>query len=239
MKRLLPIVLLLALLTALTGCGSAEDRIQYQNAKALYEEGKFASALKSFEEIVDYKDSEDYVKACRYYTALLTVSPDSTVEDGYSGNVSCTADNAQQFAQAVETLKSLDGYKNSERILKAAQKALDAYNTETRIQREVTTIENQLVGYVDHCEYNGSDFNVYFADGYPVTFDVVMRGQTEAVVAKSWTTVRSWFTDFIFDYFPDCTVNLIDRDGNTIGSYLYAADIDDVTVLFDIATKPF
>lgn len=239
MKRLMILLLTASLLLGLTGCGNRERKAQYKNALELYEAGKYTAAQTAFEAADGYKDSEDYVLDCKYYIALTAVSPDSTPADGYSGNVSCTDANVSRFTQAVETLKELDGHKDSERILKAAQKALDAYTTETRTKRLVAAIESQLVGYVDRCEYDGHTFNVYFDESYPITFEVVMRGQAEDTVRDSWTEVRSWFTDTVFDYFPDCKVNIIDRDGATLGTYLYAADIDDVSVMFDIATKPY
>jgi len=239
MKKLIALVLIVTMLTALAGCSTKEERTQYETALVLYEEGKYSSALNAFEASGDYKKSEKYIRTCKYYIAMQTVSPDSNPEDGYSGNIRCTADNAEQVAQAIDTLKSLDGYKSSDRIAQDAQNALDAYHTATRLARLVDTIEMQLVGYVDRCEYNNGNFYIYFDENYPITFDVVLRGQWESAVRESWTTVRSWFTDAVFEYIPDCTVYLLDRDEQMLGAYTYNTDNGETTVLMDMATKPF
>lgn len=239
MKKLIPLALLLALLLTLTGCSTKEERQQYKNGLALYESGKYQSALTAFEAADGYKKSEKYIKLCQYYTAMLTVSPDSDPEQGYSGSVSCTADNATLFAQAVETLRALDGYKSSDRILQDAEKALEAYNTRTRMERLVTTIEKALVGYVDRCEYDGTNFFVYFDEKYPITLEVVTRGRSESAVRESWCTVRSWFTDAVFEYIPGCTVYLVDCNDQMLGGYTYNSDSGELNVVVDMATKPY
>ncbi len=240
MKRLIPLALTAVLLIGLTACSTKEERNKYDDAVELYEQGKYASALKLFEETADYKDSEDYAKDCRYYAAMQTLSPDSDLEDGYSGNIAdCTADNASAYAQAVTVLEELDGFRDSNRMLRDAKKRLEQYQADNRIATIVDTLEDQLLGYSSHCKYDGMNLYIYFAQGYPVTFDVVKRGQTETVVAESWMAVRSMFTDIVFDYLPDCIVNLVDRDGVTLGTYMKGETAGELTVLFDAATKPY
>lgn len=240
MKRLISIALTALLLMSLTACSTKEERTKYDDAVELFEQGKYTSALKLFEESGDYKDTEDYIKECRYYTAMQTLSPDSDLENGYSGKVAdCTADNASAYGQAVTTLEELEGYRDSNRMLKDAQKKLEQYRADNRIATIVSTLEDQFLGYASHCEYDGMNFYIYFAQGYPVTYDVVVRGQTETVVAESWMEVRTMFTDIVFDYLPDCMVNLVDRDGKTLGTYMRGETADALTVLFDAATKPY
>ena len=240
MKKLILFVLIAALALSLTGCSSKEERNQYKEAVALYENGKYSSALNLFESLGNYKDSEDYLADCRYYEAMQTVSPDSSLKKGYSGNIAeCTADNASQYTRAVELLKLLDGYQDSERMLRAADKELQKYNEESQTQRLIASIESKFLGYVDHCEYDGSNFYVYFSDSYPITYDVLKRGQTETNVADSWLTVRGMFTEIIFEFLPDCIIHIVDHNGQTLGSYLRGSDSTQVNVLFDIAVKPY
>lgn len=240
MKKLILFVLIAALALSLTGCSSKEERNQYKEAVALYENGKYSSALNLFESLGNYKDSEDYLADCRYYEAMQTVSPDSSLKKGYSGNIAeCTADNASQYTRAVELLKLLDGYQDSERMLRAADKELQKYNEESQTQRLIASIESKFLGYVDHCEYDGSNFYVYFSDSYPITYDVLKRGQTETAVADSWLTVRGMFTEIIFEFLPDCIIHIVDHNGQTLGSYLRGSDNTQVNVLFDIAVKPY
>ena len=240
MKRLILTVLTLALLLGLTACGNKQERKLYDEAIALYKEGKYTSALKLFEEVPDYKKSDDYIKDCRYYAAMQTLSPTSDLEDGYSGTVvDCTADNVSAYSQAVSMLDELHGYRDSNRMLKDAKKRLDKYNSENRIATILSLLKDQFLGYVSRCEYEGNTLTLYLSDSYPVTFEVVKRGQTESTVRDSWLKVRSNFTDTIFEYLPDCTVTIIDQNGDTIGSYLQGETSGEVTVLFDIATKPY
>lgn len=240
MKQLITLALVVILLLSLTACGSKEERTTYNEALELYEAGKYTSALKLFEEIPDYKKSDDYANDCRYYSAMQTLSPDSSVEDGYSGNVlDCTADNASAYAQAVTLLEELDGYRDSNRMLRDAKKNLEQYNADNRIATIISTLEDQFLGYASRCEYDGINFSIYFSDSYPVTYDVVHRGQTESTVTESWTSVRTMFTSIVFEYLPDCTVTLIDRNGQTLGTYRQGETHDDVTVVFDVATKPY
>lgn len=240
MKKTILLALAAALLLMLTACSTKAARTKYDDAVELYEEGKYASALKLFEEAGDYKDTEDYIKECRYYAAMQTLSPDSSLEDGYSGTVAdCTADNASAYSQAVAALDELEGFRDSNRMLKDAKKKLEQYQADNRIATIIDTVEDQLLGYASHCEYDGVNFNIYFAKGYPLTYDIVKRGQTEAAVAESWTSLRSMFTDYVFEYFPECTVNIIDHDGNTLGTYMKGETADQLTVLYDAATKPY
>lgn len=240
MKKLILFALIAALTVSLTGCSSKEERSQYKEAVALYEEGKYSSALKLFETLEDYKNTEDYLADCRYYEAMQTVSPDSTLEKGYSGNIAaCTADNAAQYSRAVELLELLDGYQDSERMLRAADKELEQYIEANQTQNLIASIESKFLGYLDHCEYDGSNFYVYFSDSYPITYEVLQRGQAEASVAESWQTVRGMFTEIIFEYLPDCIIHIVDSNGQTLGSYLRGSDNTEVNILFDIAVKPY
>lgn len=240
MKKLILLVLIAGLALSLTGCGSKEERTQYKEAVALYEDGKYSSALNLFETLDGYKDSEDYLADCRYYEAMQTVSPDSSLERGYSGNITaCTADNATQYARAVELLELLDGYQDSERMLRAADKELDKYTEENQTQRLIASIESKFLGYLDRCEYDGSNFYVHFSDSYPITYEVLQRGQTESSVAESWHTVRGMFTEIIFEYLPDCIIHIVDSNGQTLGSYLRGSDNTEINILFDIAEKPY
>ena len=240
MKKLILIALSAALLLSLTACGSNEERTKYDDAVALFEEGSYSTALKLFEEIPDYKDSDEYISDCRYYSAMQTLSPTRSMEDGYSGTVvECTESNASAYAQAVTTLQELDGYRDSDRMLRDAQKKLDTYQSEHRIQTILNTIEDQFLGYVARCEYDGMNLYLYFSDSYPITVEVVQRGQTEPVVADSWDNVRHMFADTVFAYLPDCIMHLVDRNGQTVGSYMYGGAEGELTVKFDVATKPY
>lgn len=240
MKKGILFVLAAALALSVTGCSSKEDRSQYKEAVALYEDGKYTSALNLFETLGNYKDSEDYLADCRYYEAMQTVSPDSSLERGYSGNITaCTESNASQYAHAVALLELLDGYQDSERMLRAADKELDKYNEESQTQRLLASIESKFLGYLDRCEYDGSNFYVYFSESYPITYEVLQRGQTETAVMESWHTVRGMFTEIIFEYLPDCIIHIVDHNGKTIGSYLRGSDNTQLNILFDIAEKPY
>lgn len=239
MKKGILIVLIAALALSVTGC-SKEERSQYKDAVKLYEDGKYSSALPMFEALDNYKDSEDYLADCRYSVAMQTVSPDSSLEHGYSGNiVACTADNASKYTRAVELLELLDGYRDSERMLRAADKELDKYNEESQTQRLLANIESKFLGYVDRCEYDGSNFYVYFSQSYPITYEVLQRGQTEPAVMESWHTVRGMFTEIIFEYLPDCIIHIVDCNDQTLGSYLRGSENTELNILFDIAEKPY
>jgi len=240
MKKAIIFVLIAALTVCATGCTSKEERSQYKEAVALYDDGKYISALSLFETLGDYKNSDEYLADCRYYEAMQTLSPDSSLDRGYSGKVlECTEDNASQYSNAVSLLKLLDGYQDSERMLRAAQKELDKYNEESQVQRMLASIENKFLGYLDRCEYDGSNFYVYFSDSYPITYEVLQRGQTEPAVAESWQTVRGMFTEIIFEYLPDCIIHIVDSNGQTLGSYMCGSDSTQVNTLFDVAVKPY
>ena len=240
MKKLISIVLAAALALTAAGCSSKEERSQYKDAVEQYEKGNYSTALSMFESIGDYKKSDEYLADCRYYVAMQTVSPDSSLEKGYSGNVvDCTDDNASQYSRAVSLLKQLDGYQDSERMLHAAEKLLNDYNEATQIQRMLSSIESKFLGYLDHCDYDGSNFYVYFSPSYPITYDVLTRGQTESSVAESWATVRGMFTEIIFEYLPDCIIHIVDSNGKTLGSYMRGSDSTQVNILFDVAVKPY
>lgn len=240
MKKLISLALTVILLLTMTACSTKAERTKYDDAVALYEQGMYTSALKLFEETGSYKDSEDYRKDCRYYAAMQTLSPDSTLKDGYSGKVAdCTADNASAYAQAVTALEELEGFRDSNRMLRDAKKKLEQYQADNRIATILERLEDQLLGYASHCEYDGMNLYIYFADGYPVTYEVVKRGQSETTVAESWVALRTMFTDYAFAYLPDCMVNLVDRDGQTLGTYMQGETHGEITVLFDVATKPY
>lgn len=240
MKKKILIFLAAALILSLTGCSSKAERAQYKEAVELYKNGKYSAACKLFEAIEDYKNSDDYLADCRYYEAMQTLSPDSSLEKGYSGNVlDCTEANAAQYANAVSLLKLLDGYQDSERMLRAAEKKLNEYTEASQVQRMIVSIESKFLGYLDHCEYDGSNFYVYFSDSYPITYEVLKRGQTENTVAESWQTVRGMFTEIIFEYLPDCIIHIVDSNGQTLGSYMRGSDNTQVNTLFDIAVKPY
>ena len=152
MKKLLSLALTAALVLGLTACSTKAERTKYDDAVELYKQGKYASALKLFEESGDYKDTEDYIKDCRYFAAMQTLSPDSDLEDGYSGNVAdCTADNASAYAQAVAMLEALDGFRDSNRMLKDARKHLEQYQADNRI----TTISKSARSF---CRWAGLSF---------------------------------------------------------------------------------
>ncbi len=240
MKRLIFLALTAALLLGLTACSTKDERNKYDDAVELFEQGMYASALKLFEECGDYKDTEEYLNDCRYYDAMLTLSPDSDLEIGYSGNIAdCTSDNASAYAQAVTVLEELGGFRDSNRMLKDAKKRLEQYQADNRIATILNTLEDQFLGYVSHCEYDGVNLYLYFAQGYPVTYDIVKRGQTETTVAESWMQIRSMFAETVFDFLPECMMNLVDRNGETLGTYMKGENHGDLTILFDIATKPY
>lgn len=240
MKKLITIALTGALLLSLTACGTKAERSKYDDALELYESGKYASALKLFEEIPDYKDSEDYIHSCRYYNAMQTLSPGSNLESGYCGTVSdCTEYNASAYAQAVTALEELDGYKDSNRMLRDAKKKLESYQSEHRLQTILTTIEDQFPGYLDRCEYDGVNFYMHFDENYPITLEVVARGQTEELVAERWDNIRHMFADTVFGYLPECVLHLLDHNGQTLGTYMYGGDSGELTIKYDIATKPY
>ena len=236
MKKLIPLLILLMLLT---GCSTKEERSQYENGLALYEEGKYTAALNAFEAADGYKKSEHYIKACKYYSAMHIVSPDSSEQHGYSGNISCTPTNAEQFPHAIQLLHEAEGYKSSDRMAQDAQRALDDYNNQSRLSRLVTVVEKQLVGYVDDCKYDNGNFFLYLDENYPITMSVVVRGRTESQVAESWKTVRGWFTDAVFEYIPDCTVYILDSNEEMLGVYSRDPDTKELVILFDAATKPY
>lgn len=240
MKRILTCVLVAVMLLSLGGCSSKEERAKYDEAVALFEDGKYENALSIFSAIPDHKDSDEYIRMCSYYIALPMVSPDSSAEEGYSGNViDCTADNYGRYAHAIELLKAADGYKSSDRVLKHAQKKLEAYNAESRTTQIIDQIENKFLGYLDRCEYDGFNFDVYFSDSYPITYEILLRGLTEPTVSESWETVRGMFTEVIFEYLPSCTVNIYDNQGNKLGSYMQGDNNSDITILFDAATHNY
>ncbi len=233
-KKLTALLLLLALVLTMTGCSDKAARATYDDAVELFEEGSYSSALRLFNEIPDYKDSDDYIRICNYYTAMLTLSPDSSLEDGYSGNVvECTSSNADAYAKAVSLLEEAGGYKDSDRMLRDASKVLNAYNEATKYQRIASTIGDKFLGYLKTCEYDGSTFNLYLSESYPVTYEVLLRGRTEPEVAESWGIVRGMFTETIFEYLPNALINIIDSNGTTIGTYIRGADNEHATIIYD------
>lgn len=240
MKKTILLFLTACMMVSLTACSSKAERNTYDEAVELFEAGKYISALKLFEEVIDYKKADEYADTCRYYQAMQILSPDSSLENGYSGNVlDCTDSNYSQYAQAVALLEGLDGYKDSEKMLRDAGKLLEQYNEESRNRRLVATIADKFLGYSNRCEYDGTNFIIYFSDAYPITFEVLLRGQTESVVSESWQNVRGMFTEVIFEYLPDCIVQIVDCNGKTLGKYCKGSDITEVTVLYDAAEKPY
>ena len=240
MKKTILLFLTAIMLVSLTACSSKEERATYKQAVEMFESGKYSGALNLFESVIDYKDAEKYANACRYNHAMQVLSPDSTIEDGYSGRVvDCTDANYSQYAQAVELLKKLDGYKDSEKMLRDANKLLEKYTKETQTQRLVNMVSDKFLGYVKRCDYDGSTFTLHFSPSYPITYEVLVRGQSETTMAESWNSVRGMFTETIFEFFPDCTVEIQDSNGKTLGKYCKGSDVHDVTVLFDVATRPY
>ena len=170
MKKAIILALTAVLLLSLTACDKGSERTLYDDAVELYEQGKYTSALKLFEETGNYKKTEEYIKDCRYYAAMQTLSPESNLEDGYCGKVAeCTADNASAYSQAVTTLEELDGFRDSNRMLKDARKKLERYNADNRINTIISTLEDQFLGYASRCEYDGLELNIYFSKSYPLT----------------------------------------------------------------------
>lgn len=68
--------------------------IRYSNAKKFYEEGYLSEAEKIFSELGDYKNSADYIRKCRYKTALALMDD-------------------ELYPEAADAFTALDGYADS------------------------------------------------------------------------------------------------------------------------------
>lgn len=74
--------------------GFIVPEIRYSNAEKLYEEGNPSEAEKIFSELGDYKNSADYIRKCRYETAL------DLMDGGF-------------YPEAADAFTALDGYADS------------------------------------------------------------------------------------------------------------------------------
>lgn len=94
MKRIVALLMIAAMLLALTGCKSFD----YKKAMELYENEDFQEAEEIFASLGDYEDSQEMVLASRYGYALVLV------DDG-------------EFEEAVAIFEDLEEYEDSEEYL--------------------------------------------------------------------------------------------------------------------------
>lgn len=95
MKKIIAIILTLAMVLTLTACDSSD----YKKAMGLYEEGDYVSARAMFVELADYENSPEMVKECDYGIA---------VENYENGNLK----------EALEQFKALGDFKDSASYVK-------------------------------------------------------------------------------------------------------------------------
>lgn len=136
-KRILAVVLVLAMALALTGCNSSD----YKKAVESMDIGDYAAASAAFKALADYKDSAaladecDYLLACDkldagdYAEAKELFESISDYEDSAELILECDYLNASEllengeFEGACELFEALGDYKDSTDLLKDAQTA--------------------------------------------------------------------------------------------------------------------
>ena len=68
MKKIVAVILSLAIIGTLAGCDSSD----YKKAVSLYESGNYLEAMERFEALGDYENSRDLLNQCRYdYAKML------------------------------------------------------------------------------------------------------------------------------------------------------------------------
>lgn len=73
MKKIVAVILLLALVGVLSGCDSSD----YKEAVSLYESGNYIESMGKFEALGDYENSRDLLEQCRYdYAKMLLENGD-------------------------------------------------------------------------------------------------------------------------------------------------------------------
>lgn len=103
MKKTVSIILLITTLFTilLTSCGGGEEVTKYNDAKALYDAGKYEEAQNAFEAINDYEDSKDWIEKCK--SAALDAKYDDATKKLNEGNI----------VEAYEAFKALGNHKDS------------------------------------------------------------------------------------------------------------------------------
>ena len=94
MKKLIALLLSLAMLGMLTGCNSTD----YKKAVSAYENGDYQAAVEIFTQLGDYKDSAEMALQCNYHIAVLDF------ED-------------QNYEEAIEELEALGDYEDCPELL--------------------------------------------------------------------------------------------------------------------------
>lgn len=67
MKKIVAVILVLAIVGTLAGCDSAD----YKKAVSLYESGNYLEAMEKLEALGDYENSRDLLNQCRYDYAMM------------------------------------------------------------------------------------------------------------------------------------------------------------------------
>ena len=161
-KSLLAIVLICCLAFSMTGC----DDLDYRDAIALYNAGKFDAAAEAFQALGDFEDSPQLLIRSRYWAAITLMEEQDFQEaltrfqalDGFEDSAQrvteCTyqiaiaAFDAGNLPDAQQHFESLSGYRQSEEYLRRInwQKLYDAIANATLQQ-----------------ERNGKSFCIYSA----------------------------------------------------------------------------
>lgn len=159
MKKIITLILAMAMLLTLSGCDSSD----YKKATSLYENGEYVEALELFELLGDYEDSADMVKACNYQIALELT-------------------NAAKYQEALEMFLSLGDYEDCiEQSVFCTCKVAEAYAQDGKLTEAV----NLLTNYYSHPQAQEMFF-VLFAnevtDVYLVKFQEALDSWNEYVL---------------------------------------------------------
>lgn len=158
MKKIIMLILAMAMLLMLTGCDSSD----YKEANSLYESGEYVEALEMFEALGDYEDSVEKVKACNYQIALELT-------------------NAGKYQEALTMFVSLGDYEDcAEQSVFCTCKVAEAYAEDGKLTEAI----NLLTDYYSNPQAQEMFF-VFLAnevtDSYLVNFQEAFDSWNEYV----------------------------------------------------------
>lgn len=139
MKKLVSLILVMAMVLSLCACGKADD---YEAAIALMEAGNYEEAIAAFTELGDYEDSAQKLEEC---------------ENILSYAEAVALFEAEQYEEALAILSSLGNYKDSAEKVKECEIVL-AYNKAVALIAEGYYVEARdifetIPDYKDVSEY--------------------------------------------------------------------------------------
>ena len=188
-KRLLALLVLLALAFAVSGCG--DPSVSYEKALELFGQGEFADAAEAFDKLGDYLQAETYAlysQGLTYYQQGSYTEAEPYFEQtqdfmyGAQRYQYCHAyalEEAGEYAEAAQWYTALGDYENAA--------AAAAYCT-ARAAQEQGDYETALIGYDEAEGYQDAEERLDV-----LNFDIYTQA-TAAMDAKEYETAFKLFT---------------------------------------------